>query len=379
MNTFLEPSDRCSVACFVSPHGFGHAARAASVMEALFDARPDVYFEIFTTVPPWFFEQSLTAPFSYHELVADIGMVQHSPLQEDLSMTIDRLNRFLPFEPSLIDRLARQLSDLVCRLVICDIAPMGILAARQAGIPSVLVENFTWDWIYQGYLNRSKRMGKHVDYLRRIFDAADHHIQTEPVCERRKADLITPPACRKTRTSRSEIRRQLGVPANKKVVLITMGGIEVRFDFAHALRGQPDVTFVLPGGSRSTKSAGNLLLLPHHSDFFHPDLVNASDGIIGKLGYSTVAEVYHAGVPFGYVPRRHFPESAILAAYVDREIPSLSIDEAGFHTGRWVSQTQKLLELGQKKPDRPNGSQRIAAYIRRLHQKRGALSNRFRD
>jgi hypothetical protein len=377
MKNSIPRSHRYSVAVFVSPHGFGHAARASSVMQAVHDIQPGVSFEVFTTVPPWFFEASLTAPFSYHELVTDIGMVQHSPLQEDLSMTIDRLNRFLPLEPCLIDRLAQQLSDLGCRLVICDIAPMGILAGRQAGIPSILVENFTWDWIYQGYLNRSKRMGKHVDYLRRIFDAADHHIQTEPVCERRKADLITPPACRKTRTSRSEIRRQLGVPANKKVVLITMGGIEVRFDFAHALRDQPDVTFVLPGANRSTKSTGNLVLLPHHSDFFHPDLVNASDGIIGKLGYSTVAEVYHAGVPFGYVPRRHFPESAILADYVDRKIPSLSIDEAGFHTGRWASQIPKLLALKQKKPTLPNGSEPIADYIRRLLQQMGAVSERL--
>ena len=35
----------------------------------------------------------------------------------------------------------------------------------------------------------------------------------------------------------------------------------------------------------------NLILLPHHSVFFHPDLVNASDAVVGKLGYSTLAAV----------------------------------------------------------------------------------------
>jgi len=376
MNDSPRLSDRCPIAFFVSPHGFGHAARACSVVEAIHDVQPNVSFEVFTTVPPWFFEQSLSAPFSYHELVTDIGMVQQTPLQEDLSVTIDRLNRFLPFEPSLITRLAQRLSDLGCQLVICDIAPMGILVGQHAGIPSVLVENFTWDWIYQGYLSLNKHMDRHVDYLRRVFDRADYHIQTEPVCEYRKANLITPPVCRETRTPRDEIRRQLGIPVDKRVVLITMGGIKVQFDFAQALRGQPDVTFVLPGGSRSTELTDNLVLLPHHSDFFHPDLVNASDGIVGKLGYSTVAEVCHAGVPFGYVSRRLFPESAILARYVDREMPSLAIAEAGFHTGRWVSQVPRLLELERKKPARPNGSQQIAGYICQLLGTGGPFSQK---
>jgi hypothetical protein len=355
-----------SVACFISPHGFGHAARACSVMQSVHDIRPAVTFEVFTTVPSWFFEDSLSAPFAYHPLVTDVGMVQQSPLQEDLSATIERLNHFLPFEPPLIARLSEQIEQLGCQLVICDIAPMGILVARHAGIPSVLIENFTWDWIYQGYGNRSEQIARHVDYLRSVFDAADHHIQTEPVCEYRQADLVTPPACRKVRTSRNEIRKQLGISPDKKAVLITMGGIEVQFGFAEALRSQSDVTFVLPGTIQSKELTDNLVLLPHHSPFFHPDLVNASDGIVGKLGYSTVAEVYHAGVPFGYVSRRHFPESEILARYVDREMSSLAITESGFSAGTWVNKVPQLLELERRQPDGINGSQQIADYICRL-------------
>ena len=30
---------------------------------------------------------------------------------------------------------------------------------------------------------------------------------------------------------------------------------------------------------------------------FHPDLVNASDAVIGKAGYNTLAEVFYAGTP----------------------------------------------------------------------------------
>jgi len=36
------------IAYFISSHGFGHAARAAAVMETLSESNPGVRFEIFT-------------------------------------------------------------------------------------------------------------------------------------------------------------------------------------------------------------------------------------------------------------------------------------------------------------------------------------------
>jgi len=64
------------IAFFISPHGFGHAARAASVMEALAQIEPSYRFDIFTTVPAWFFAKSNSFTFKYHRLLTDIGLVQ---------------------------------------------------------------------------------------------------------------------------------------------------------------------------------------------------------------------------------------------------------------------------------------------------------------
>ena len=43
----------------------------------------------------------------------------------------------------------------------------------------------------------------------------------------------------------------------------------------------------------------NVILLPANTDLYHPDLVHAADAVVAKLGYSTVAETYSAGVPLG--------------------------------------------------------------------------------
>ena len=165
------------VAWFISPHGFGHAARAAAVMEALRKKRPRIEFEIFTRVPEWFFEDSLTGPFNYHPLVTDVGLVQETALREDAARTLERLDQFLPFEPILVERLAREVRQLECRCVICDIAPLGIAVAHQAGIPSVLVENFTWDWIYETHPGLGDA---EADKLFTLYYRAAHHAAVAP-------------------------------------------------------------------------------------------------------------------------------------------------------------------------------------------------------
>jgi hypothetical protein len=311
----MESPER-RIAYFISPHGYGHAARAAAVMAAMHELDPAIQFEIFTRVPRWFFQDSLSQPFGYHALLTDIGLVQKTSLIEDLPETLRRLDRFLPFDDSQIKGLAGLIKQLRCQLILCDIAPMGIAVAREAGIPSILIENFTWDWIYQGYLKYDGRLSRHITYLQGLFEDADYHVQTEPVCYPRTADLTTPPISRKVRTPASHIRQGLGIPDQAQVVMITMGGIPWHYTFLEQLAGQRDLYFVIPGADEQIQNQGSypgVVLLPHHSDFFHPDLVNACDAVIGKAGYSTVAEVYHAGVPFGYIARPRFRESQVLA------------------------------------------------------------------
>jgi hypothetical protein len=46
-----KDSGRYHIAYFISPHGFGHASRAAAVMEALYKIESSIRFEIFTTTP----------------------------------------------------------------------------------------------------------------------------------------------------------------------------------------------------------------------------------------------------------------------------------------------------------------------------------------
>lgn len=352
------------IAYFISPHGFGHAARAAGVMDALHQLDPTIHFEIFTKVEEWFFKDSISGNFRYHSLLTDIGLVQETPLKADISETVSQLNLFMPFEPSMISYLAESIKEMRCRAVICDIAPLGITIAEQAGIPSILVENFTWDWIYEMYIDLDDGLIKHSRYLKDIFEKANYLIQVEPVCRPLKADLTTRPISRKIRTRANHIRKRLEIPEDSKVVMITMGGIPEKYSFLEQLLPHENIYFIIPGSVQDVSVNGNLILLPHHSDYFHPDLINTSDVVLGKAGYSTLAEIYYGGVPFGYVARKNFRESEILVSFIENHMKGLSIDEDSFNKGDWISyHLPHLLALPKIRRDHANGSTEAARFI----------------
>jgi hypothetical protein len=357
------PTTQC-LAYFISAHGYGHASRAAAVMAALRQLEPALHFEIFTQIPPVFFRESLDDGFTYHRLLTDIGVTQKNSLTADLPETVRRLDQFIPFDPAQVERLAHHLTNLECRLILCDIAPLGIAVAQAAGLSALLVENFTWDWIYEGYLSQQAGLGPHIEYLRGVYESADFRLQTEPVCHYRPADAIIPTLIsRQFRTPVQETRQTLALPEQAPAVLITVGGIRGQFEFLEQLKSHPDVYFVIPGASDRLRFEDNLRLLPHHSGLFHPDLVQAMDAVIGKIGYSTLAEVYYAGLPFGYVARRNWPESKALVEYVETHLNGLPISEEQFQAATWLCLLPDLLALPRLTRQHPNGADQAARFI----------------
>lgn len=362
-----------NVACFVSPHGFGHAARACAVLHALQQIIPRLHAHIFTTVPEWFFAESLPGAFTYHESVTDVGMAQTSPLHEDVEATVARLDAFLPFHSSYVDQLAAVVRAAGARAVLCDISPLGIAVSTAAGLPSILIENFTWDWIYEGYAADHPRMSEFARYLDGIFSRATLRIQAEPVCRRVAGAHTVPPISRLPRSTPAATRRALGVPRCARMVLLTMGGVSHANVPSATHHHANDLAIVIPNNVPQIKRDGNFILLPWHSDFFHPDLVAAADVVIGKLGYSTLAEVLAAGTALAWLPRPKFRESAAMAAFVRATLNHVELSESALADGTWLQVIQPLLAV-PRRPGAAGGAQAAARIIAEFLGAQGALS-----
>jgi hypothetical protein len=352
------------IAWFISPHGFGHAARSCAVMQASLDFEPQLEFEIYTSVPEWFFRESLVGPFRYHPLITDVGLVQRGPFDADLSATLANLRAYIPFQPALLEDLANQFRSARVDQVVCDISPLGLAAAQYAHIPSILIENFTWDWIYSAYIDRQPGLADCISYLADAFTLAGQRIQTAPEClPLPRNGPVLPPVSRLPRISRRETRRSLGIGADEPAVLVSFGCIPMLADQLAAVESPDGIYLILPLDVPEIERRGKCIILPHHSPYYHPDLMAACDAVVGKVGYSTLAEAFHAGRPFGYLLRSDFPETPVLADFLRENIPGIEIPMPEFQSGTWTSRLPALLDLAGKAKPAVNGAKLIAARV----------------
>jgi len=354
------------LACFITPHGFGHAARSCAVLAEFKALLPELAIDLYTTVPEWFFADSLPGvKFDYFPVACDIGLVQRGPLEEDIPASVAALDRFWLAAP--IAGLAEQLRARQTTLVLCDIAPLGLAAAAQAGIPSVLLENFTWEWIYRGYDNAA--LHRHADRLAALFELADLRIQCTPCCQPLAGAVSVPPISRRGRLGREATRRRLQLASEEKLVLVSLGGVDGGLDFLPALASRTPATFLLLGQEELGRLPANVRRLPKHSPFFHPDPIAAADLVLGKTGYSTVAEVYAAGTPFLCLSRAAFRESAVLERFVESNPPSRVVDGTMLSGPEAPDVVQQLLAAPAGASMRPNGATEAARWIGRLHSR----------
>ena len=111
----------------------------------------------------------------------------------------------------------------------------------------MLLENFTWDWIYGGYLEVDSRFGPYIEQLGEIFRSADLRIQTEPLCERMQEHPIVPPIFREFEQSPERTLERLAPPAGSRYLQVTTGGIPHEYSFLEKLRGRQDLHFLVTG------------------------------------------------------------------------------------------------------------------------------------
>lgn len=343
---------------FVTSHGYGHAARVSAILDSLFQRYPHTA-HIFTSVPQQIFNQTLRQ-YTYHNQLTDIGLVQTDAFQIDLDATISQLRKLVPFNDATINFLAKKCENL--SLIICDISPLGIRVAQKLGIPSVLIESFTWDWIYRPFQSTFPELAEFSNYFREQFGRADYHIQTEPLCNPGDADLHCGPIFRRIRTAPEQMRKRLPC-GQRKIVLITMGGIKQPPSFLNLFQDLKEYFFIFAGQEQEQHVCNNVLFLDKLSPYYHPDLINCADIIVCKGGYSTIAECYQADKATICVQRDDYAESEILEAFAKHYLQAKVIVLEDFLTGKWLELLPDIIARPPRKYVRENGADVVADFL----------------
>ncbi|MBI4375370.1 MAG: hypothetical protein HY549_02860, partial [Elusimicrobia bacterium] len=135
---------------YVSGHGWGHASRAAALLGALRRAEPSLRLVVRSSAPERIFKLAVPG-VELEPSDIDPGMAQLSALDIDFARSLEIHERIVLHWDETVKREAEHLRELGADLALGDIPPLAFAAASRAGIGSIAVSNFSWDWIFSGY------------------------------------------------------------------------------------------------------------------------------------------------------------------------------------------------------------------------------------
>jgi len=335
---------------YISGHGFGHAARAIQVVNAIARREPSVRIVLRTSVPEWFLRASLEAPADILPVVTDPGVVQPDSLSIDEDETARRAAAFYRDFETRIGGEAQVIRALDPAIVLGDIPPLAFAAAGAAGVPSIAISNFTWDWIYEGFPG---------------FDALAPGVRRTIAEGNAQASLALrlpffggfasvtriedmPLVARRATVAGDETRRRLRLPSDRPVVLATFGGHGGNVPLADAA-GNGSFLLVAtdyevgqeapPHPNLRVVSAGEL----RAASLTYTDLLAAADVVATKLGYGIVSECIANDVALLYTLRGRFAEQDVFVREMPAVLRTRAIDREHLIGGCWAESIEALL------------------------------------
>jgi hypothetical protein len=319
---------------YISGHGFGHASRSIELIRALVDRRPGVRVAVKTTAPKWLFDLAQLPGVTCDAVETDVGMTQTDSLTMDVADTARRGAAFYGDFERRADVEAAGLRSSGADLVLGDIPPLAHAAAARAGLPSIAIGNFTWDWIYEGYATFPREAPGVIQTIRAAYRLATRALRL-PMHGgfATIADVVDiPMIARRSTRSRNETRRALGIPGDRPFVLASFGGYGLDIPFEEIAR-RDHLTVLSPGAA-----------LPPPLEY--QDLVAAADVVITKPGYGIVSECVANGAPLLYTSRGPFVEYDVFVDEMPHVLRCRFMPQDDLRAGRWRAHIDALLAQG---------------------------------
>ncbi|CAL0319209.1 unnamed protein product [Lupinus luteus] len=359
-----ESEKKLVFAYYITGHGFGHATRVAEVVRHLILAGHDVH--LVTAAPDFVFFHEIeinSQHLFFRRVLLDCGAVQSDALTVDRRASLEKYSETaVKPRASILATETEWLNSIKADLVVSDVVPIACRAAADAGIRSVCVANFSWDFIYIDYV-----MDAGPTYRSMIWQIAEDYSHCEflirlpgycPMPAFR--DVIDIPLLvRRLYKSPKEVREKLGIADNVKLVILNFGGqpsgLKLKEEFL------PSGWLGLVCGASDTEDLPvNFRKLA--KDAYTPDLIAACDCMLGKIGYGTFSEALAYKCPFVFIRRDYFNEEPFLRHMLEYYQGGVEMIRRDLLTGHWKPYLEQAISL---KPcyEAPIDGGKVAAQI----------------
>uniref|UniRef100_A0A0C9S778 TSA: Wollemia nobilis Ref_Wollemi_Transcript_13892_3889 transcribed RNA sequence n=1 Tax=Wollemia nobilis TaxID=56998 RepID=A0A0C9S778_9CONI len=356
------PSQRLTFAYYVTGHGFGHATRVVEIVRNLVASGHDVH--VVTGAPDFVFTTDINSPkLHLRKVLLDCGAVQADALTVDRLASLEKYSK-TAVEPraSILATEVEWLKSIKADMVVSDVVPVACRAAVDAGIPVVCVTNFSWDFIYAEYVVAAGH--HHRSIVWQIAEDYSHCrflLRLPGYCPMPAfRDVIDVPlVVRKTHKSRQEVRKEIGISDDAKLVIFNFGGQPAGWTLKEESL-PPGWICLVCAASPNQEFPPNFRRLP--ADVYTPDLIAASDCMLGKIGYGTVSEALAYKIPFVFVRRDYFNEEPFLRNMLEYYNSGVEMIRRDLLTGHWIPYLEHALNLNPCYNEPTNGGE-VAANI----------------
>ncbi|KAK9741662.1 hypothetical protein RND81_03G120500 [Saponaria officinalis] len=364
-------------AYYVTGHGFGHATRVVEVARHLILAGHDVH--VVSAAPDFVYTTEIqSSRLHIRKVLLDCGAVQADALTVDRLASLEKYHEtaVVPRE-SILKTEVEWLNSIKADLVISDVVPVACRAAADAGIRCVCVTNFSWDFIYAEYVMVAGHHHRSIIWqIAEDYSHAEFLIRLPGYCPMPAfRDVIDVPlVVRRLHKSRSEIRKELGIEADAKLLILNFGGQPSGWNLS-VEHLPPGWKCLVCGASEKDVLPPNFIKLAR--DTYTPDVIAASDCMLGKIGYGTASEALAYKLPFVFVRRDYFNEEPFLRNLLEYYQCGVEMIRRDLLTGHWKPYIDRAMSLKPCYTGGTNGGEVAARILQDAAVGRYYVSDKF--
>jgi hypothetical protein len=327
----------------ITPHGYGHAAQVAPVLNALQLQINDLQLTILSTLPEEFLRSRIDGEFKYINHAADFGLKMKSSLEIDLVSSAETYKELHTNWKYIVDAEYEFLARLEPDCILADVPYLTLAAASKLGVPVYAMCSLNWADIYRHYFSTRPEAEGILAEMTAAYQQADVFYCPQPAMPMSWLNnrYQVGPIAGKGLNKREAILRSLELPDKQRLVVVAPGGVSTRLPMENWPR-----------------SAGVSWLVKDASACDHPDIYEINDVplsftdllasvdlVLGKCGYGTVAECVVNGTPLLYIPRPDWPEEAYLLDWMERRNACLPIGKNKLENGDMLDVIEACSQL----------------------------------
>jgi hypothetical protein len=345
----------------VSGHGYGHLAQCTPVINALWEAIPELHLTVCGALSRRVVAERLDRGFTFLPVELDPVLCMLDACAIDVPASRNVYREFHRNRQVGLQHDRDLLATLAPDLVLADIPWRILHAARERDTPAVALCSLNWAAIYAACCEADAADAAMLDDMLDGYRAACVFLAPEPALPMPELDSYRAigPIARHGVQRRNELLARCKLPEDVRLVLVALGGIPTGLPLACWPRRE-DVVW-LNAGAVGAAREDLIDIAATGMEFI--DVLASCDAVLTKPGYGTYAEAVCNGIPILTLARPDWPETTHLNGWARCHGRLEEISVTQFESGCFMEALERLWMHPAKPPVEAAGIAQAVAVI----------------